>query len=135
MKSSAFFGIDLRNTRNRASRTCLIALGSASRRLSILKWCRWIRAARSVVTRVTRSSRSVGIDPSDGRHSRLLFGSEFLDAFANRRGRRAWRRGRDFFTSVKSDMGTGKGVLRFRNCRGWLLLCGSPQPFCSTSRA
>src|SRR5262245_51578078 len=50
----------------------------------------------------------VGIDPATRERSRLLFGAEFLDTFEKKRQASAMRRGREFFTSVKSDLGTGK---------------------------
>jgi molecular chaperone DnaK (HSP70) len=115
MKASAFFGIDLGTTQSSVA----YVLDSPRIRAQKVVDPQMVPldSSRGLGGYARETFQSVvGIDPGDKRRSRLLFGSEFLDTFSKRRRTPALRRGRDLFTSVKSDMGTGR-VYAFSRCR------------------
>ena len=107
MKASTFFGIDLGTTQSSVA----YVLDSPRIRSQKVVDPQMVPldSGRGLGGHPRETFQSVvGLDPTDKRRSRLLFGGEFLDTFAKRRRTSALRRGRDFFTSVKSDMGTGR---------------------------
>src|SRR5262249_39949210 len=117
MKAPAFFGIDLGTTQSSVS---YVLDSPRLREQKVIDPLMVPLDSSSVIGGSARETFQsiVGIDPGDirrsiavfGRELRsgVLFGREFLDTFAKRQHTSALRRGRDFFTSVKSDMGTGK---------------------------
>src|SRR5262245_11225652 len=117
MKASAFFGIDLGTTQSSVS---YVLDSPRVREQKVIDPLMVPLDSSSAIGGAARETFQsiVGIDPSDKRcsvkvfgrelRSAALFGREFLDTFAKRQQTSALRRGRDFFTSVKSDMGTGR---------------------------